>query len=99
MKGIKYARSRRPKLNLQSQSFTLSRAKTYLGRLVDKALKGEPVYIIRGQQRFLLQHIPEIEPIPLRPPGYFMSCYTPAEIELDNILSKASVIRAPKDLE
>ena len=92
-------RSHSHKLNLQSHSFTLSRAKTYLGRLVDKALKGEPVYIIRGQDRFLLQHIPEIEPIPIRPPGYFADCYTREEIVLDNRLSKASVIQAPKDLE
>ena len=90
---------RKPKLNLESRSFNLSNAKTYLGRLADKALKGEPVYIVRGQQRFILQHVPEIDPIPMRPPGYFANCYTRDEIELDNLLSKASVVRAPKDLE
>ena len=99
MKQTKYSRARGLKLNLQSQSFTLSRAKTYLGRLADKALKGEPVYIIRGQHRFILQYVPEMEPIPMRPPGFFAHCYTPAEIRLENELSKASVVRAPKDLE
>jgi len=99
MNVIKHARSSRSKLKLQSQVFNLSCAKTYLGRLADKALKGEPVYIIRGHQRFLLQHIPEMEPIPVRPPGFFAHCYTPSEIESDNVLSKASVIQAPKDLE
>ena len=92
-------RAKKPKLNLQSQSFTLSSAKTYLGRLVEKAMKGETVYIIRGRHRFILQEVPEIEPIPLRPPGYFANCYTNEEIASDNRLSKASVVRAPKDLE
>lgn len=99
MKVVKPQPSLQPKLNLRSQSFTLSRAKTYLGRLVDKALKGEPVYILRGQQRFILQHVPDIEPIPTRPPGFFANCDSRAEIELANRLSKASVIRAPQDLE
>ena len=62
-------------------------------------MKGEPVYIVRGRQRFILQHVPDIEPIPMRPPGFFAHCYTREEIHLDNLLSKASVIRAPRDLE
>ena len=90
---------RKQKLNIQSHTFTLSNAKTYLGRLAEKAFKGEPVYIIRGQHRFLLQHVPDIEPIPVRPPGYFANIYTKQDIDLDNRLSKASIIRAPKDLE
>jgi hypothetical protein len=99
MKVAKRRSSRRPALDLRAQSFSLSRAKTYLGRLVKKALNGEPVYIVRGQQRFLLQHVPEIDPIPIRPPGYFAHCDTREEIESDNVLSKASVVRPPQDLE
>jgi hypothetical protein len=38
-------------------------------------------------------------PIPIRPPGYFAQCYTKAEIQEDNRLAKASVVRAPTDLE
>jgi hypothetical protein len=70
-----------------------------LGRLVEKASKGEPVFILRGQQRFLLQEIPPIDPIPMRPPGYFAKCYTNAEIAEENALAKKSIIKAPKDLE
>jgi hypothetical protein len=92
-------RAKKPKLDFQSQSFTLSNAKTYLGRLVEKAMKGETVYIVRGRHRFILQALPEVEPIPMRPPGYFANCYTNEEIALDNRLSKASVVRAPRDLE
>ncbi|MBM3841395.1 MAG: hypothetical protein FJ398_26290 [Verrucomicrobia bacterium] len=99
MKVVPRSHTQKPKFNWRSQSFTLSKAKSYLGRLTEKAMKGEPVYIIRGQHRFILQHVPEIEPIPMRPPGYFASCYTKEDIEFDNRLSKASVIRAPKDLE
>jgi hypothetical protein len=90
---------RKEKFNQQSQSFTLSCAKTYLGRLVRKAMNGEPVYIVRGPHRFTLQHVPEIDPIPMRPPGYFAHGDTGEEIALENRLSKASVVRTPKDLE
>lgn len=95
----KSARDRKARINMRAQTFTLSTAKTYLGRLAEKASKGELVYIIRGRQRFILQEVPESDPIPIRPPGYFANCYSKAEIEQDNRIAKASVIRAPKDLE
>lgn len=82
-----------------AQIFTLSRAKTYLGRLVEKAARGETVYIAKGRRRFVLQEVPEIDPIPLRAPGYFADCYSAEEIEAENRLAKTSVIRRPKDLE
>ena len=75
---------------LPSTTYTLSTAKTYLGRLVEKARKGELVYIVRGHERFLLQAVPEIEPIPMRPPGYFK--YDEEDIEQFNQFAKASVI-------
>lgn len=89
----------KPKIDLRSQSYTLSNAKTYLGRLVEKASRGEAVYIITNRQRFILQVVPEIEPIPMRPPGYFANAYTAEEIQEENRLAKASVVRPPKDLE
>jgi hypothetical protein len=64
-----------------------------------KGQKGETVYIIRGQQRFILQEVPPIDPIPLRPAGYFANACSRAEIHEENRLAKASAIRAPKDLE
>jgi len=99
MKIASRSRFGKPKVNLRSQMFTLSNAKTYLGRLMEKAGRGETVYIVRGRQRFVLQEVPEIEPIPVRPPNYFASAYGKAEIQADNRLAKSSVIRAPKDLE
>jgi hypothetical protein len=92
-------RSRKQKVNFRAQLFTLSHAKTYLGRLMEKASRGETVYIVAGRRRFVLQAVPEIEPIPLRPAGYFANTYNRAEIEEENRLAKASVIRAPQDLE
>jgi hypothetical protein len=91
--------SRKKKVNLRSNSFSLSNAKTYLGRLMEKASKGETVYIVRGEHRFLLQEIPPIDPIPVRPAGYFANCYSKEEIQEQNRLAKVSVIRAPADLE
>ena len=91
--------ARKQRVNLQSDSFSLSHAKTYLGRLVEKAGKGEAVYILRGQKRFLLQEVPPIEPIPIRPAGFFAHCYSAEEIREQNRLAKASVVRAPAELE
>jgi hypothetical protein len=90
---------RRRKVNLQSDSFSLSKAKTYLGRLVEKASRGQTVYILRGEHRFILQQVPPIDPIPIRPAGYFANCYSREEIQEQNRLAKASVVRAPADLE
>jgi len=87
------------KINFQSESFSLSHAKTYLGRLVEKARKGRAVYIVRGEHRFILQEVPFIDPIPIRPAGYFANCYSKEEAREQNQLAKASVIRAPADLE
>jgi hypothetical protein len=84
---------------LQSNSFSLSNAKTYLGRLVEKASKGETVYIVRGEHRFILQEIPPVDPIPIRPAGYFANCYSKEEIQEQNWLAKASILSPPTDLE
>ena len=91
--------ARTAKVNLKSECFTLSKAKTYLGRLIDKASKGETVYIVRGEHRFILQKVQPIDPIPMRPLGYFANCYTRAEAQEENRLAKASVVQVPKDLE
>jgi hypothetical protein len=96
---MRAAKSTRPRLDRNSASFTLRSAKLNLDRLVARAEKGELVYIVQGRRRFLLQRVVEIEPIPLRPPGYFDNCYTPEEVALDNRLAKTSVVRAPRDLE
>jgi hypothetical protein len=45
-----------------------------------------------------LQPVIEMEPIPMRPPGHFGSCYTAEEIATANQLAKASVRRVPSDL-
>ncbi|HAO80091.1 MAG TPA: hypothetical protein DCQ92_14185 [Verrucomicrobia subdivision 3 bacterium] len=99
MKIASRSRSRKAKVNLQSQLFTLSNAKTYLGRLMEKVGQGETVYIVKGHRRFVLQEVPEIEPIPVRPAGFFANAYNKTEIDEDNRMAKFSVIRAPKDLE
>lgn len=99
MKVSNGTRIRPLKVNLELQQFPLSQAKTYLGRLLEKAGRGETVYILKGHRRFALQPVPEIEPIPLRPAGYFAGAYSRVEIQEENRLAKASVIRAPMDLE
>ena len=87
------------KINLRSESFSLSNAKTYLGRLLEKASKGQTVYIVRGEHRFIIQEVPPIDPIPMRPPGYFANCYSKEELREQSDLAKSSVVEAPSDLE
>jgi hypothetical protein len=99
MRNVRGSRPTKASINLRSATFTLSAAKTYLGRLMEKAGKGEPVYIVRGHRRFMLQEVPTIDPIPIRPPGYFANVDTEAETEELNALAKASVVRAPDDME
>src|ERR1039457_2261217 len=99
MKVASRSRFGKPKVNLESQLFPLSQAKTYLGRLVEKAARGETVHIVKGHRRFVLQPVPEIEPIPIRPAGAFAGAHSRAEIQEETRLAKASVVRAPKDLE
>ena len=82
----------RSNFDARADTFSLSKAKTYLGRLASRAAQGKEVYIVRGSQRFMLQHLPEIEPIPQRPPGFFADGYTREEIELENRLSTASPV-------
>src|SRR5277367_6275772 len=57
MKIASRPRFRKSKINLQSQLFTLSNAKTYLGRLMEKAGHGETVYIVKGHRRFVFQRL------------------------------------------
>jgi len=59
----------------------------------------QPENITRGDHRFVLREASPIDPIPIRPPGYFANCYSDKEIHEQNRLAKASVIRAPADLE
>jgi hypothetical protein len=87
------------KFDTRADTFTLSKAKIYLGRLASRAAQAKVVFIVRGSQRFSLQHVPEIEPIPQRPPGFFENCYTREEMELENRLSTASPVEKPEGLE
>lgn len=96
---MRRSRSRATSTGVQSNTFKLSQAKTFLGRLLAKAEAGEEVYITRGSTRFILQQIPEIDPIPMRPPGYFSNMDTKAEIAEFNELAKASSKAAPRDIE
>ncbi len=89
MKIAAHPRLQKRKTNLQSQLFSLSNAKTYLGRLMEKASRGEIIYIVRGHRRFVLQEVPEIEPIPIRPAGFFANAYNKAEIQEENRLAKS----------
>jgi hypothetical protein len=50
---------------------TLSQAKLHIGRLVERALRGEPVVIRKGSRLVQLTEYVLPEPIPDRPVGFF----------------------------
>ncbi len=96
MPAVKRPASSRPKrsgFNEGAESYSLSHAKAYLGRLTEKAIRGETVYIIHGRHRFVLQPVAEIEPIPARPVGYFQ--LEKEDHALDKRLASANVVPDP----
>lgn len=50
---------------------TLSKAKPKMGRLIDRALRGEAVVIRKGDKMVQLTEFVVPEPIPERPIGFF----------------------------
>ena len=52
-------------------ALSVSQARSKLGRLLDQAARGKPVYIRRGEHRLCIDLVAEREPIPMRPFGYF----------------------------
>jgi len=83
----------------RDDAYSLSTAKTFLGRLLDKAENGDAVYILRGRRRFVVQPVAEIEPVPMRPPGYFAEIDSADEIAMQNRLAEHSPVAKPEDLE
>jgi hypothetical protein len=77
---------------------SLSQAKAFLGRLLKSARSGETVFIRRGHERFLVQYVPEIQPIPYRQLGYFDNVLTPKELAEESELARVSVIPDPEAL-
>jgi len=76
-----------------AESYSLSKAKAYLGRLLAKSEAGVTVYIVRGHKRFLVQPVPEIEPSPMRPAGYFQ--FDEEDIKLDRKFAATNVVPRP----
>jgi hypothetical protein len=97
VKSGRKARSPRSHRRFKEKEFSLSNAKTFLGRLLDKAKRGEEVIIMRGSERFTLSEIKPIAPIPMRPPGYFK--LDAEDIELERKFSKISVLPKKEDFE
>lgn len=53
------------------KALTVTQARSKLGRLVDQAAKGKPVYLRRGKDLLRLARVKEKAKTPLRPIGYF----------------------------
>ncbi len=53
------------------KALTVSEAKPKLGRLLDNAGNGKPVYLRRKDRLYRIEPVDEVEPIPRRPGGFF----------------------------
>ena len=91
------ARRKKKQQTFTEREYSLSNAKAFLGRLLDKAARGEEVIIARKSERFSLQHMPTIEPIPQRPHGYFE--FDAGDFSLDKKFMKANVRPKLQDLK
>ncbi len=64
-----------------SHDFTLNEARQCLGQLMEMALHGEPVCIVHGRHRIILQvEEAAAKHAPVHSAGYFAGCYTAEEI-------------------
>jgi hypothetical protein len=72
------------------KTLSISEAKRRFGRVADQALRGETVIIVRKSRLLQLQEYKPIEPIPIRPAGYFAKSYTKAEARKSNRLAADS---------
>ena len=73
------------------KKLTINQAKDSLDEVLDEALAGETIIIMRREQPVLLQPCQLPPPILRRPPGYFDDCYTDkSESELENRCGQAS---------
>ena len=54
------------------KALTVSEAKPKLGSLLDKVGKGHSVYLRRKERLYRIEPVAEVEPIPIRPFGFFM---------------------------
>ena len=75
------------------ETYSLSQAKASLGRLAEKSADGITIYIQARGRRYVLQPVPEIEPIPIRPFGYFT--YDEEDYELERRFAAANVPARP----
>jgi hypothetical protein len=72
------------------KTLSISEAKRRFGRVADQALRGETVIIVRKSRLLQLQEYKPIEPVPMRPPGYFKKVYSKVEIRKMNRMEAES---------
>lgn len=75
---------------------SISEAKQHLGKIADRALRGEQIVIVRKSKLLVLRELELPDPVPMRPPGYFDDCYDRAAAKEDTKLAARSVRRIVK---
>lgn len=73
------------------KSCTINEASSQLERLFEEVLAGEVVLLTKGAKQVMLRS-PELESVPIRPPGYFADCYSAEDAAESNRLASASPV-------
>ncbi len=66
------------------KTFTVEEAQQQLGAIVDLALGGESVAIVKDSKLLFLQESSSFEAIPMAPPGYFDDIYDEEYVRATN---------------
>ena len=73
------------------KTISVNDAAEQLEALADLALQGETILISKERRLLILQEFQPIEPIPIRPIGYFDESYSEDEILESNMMAEHSV--------
>jgi len=71
-------------------AYSISQAKRHLGEIADRVIEGEHVVIIRKSQLLTIKTLDIMEPVPIRPQGYFDDCYDKSGVKESNKLAARS---------
>ncbi|MFZ4766193.1 MAG: hypothetical protein ACOYMN_14680 [Roseimicrobium sp.] len=79
------------------KTYTIEEARETLLQLAKQAYEQEPIVLVDGARLLILRSYDPPETPWSAPPNYYEGIYSPEEIELDNLMAKASVQPLDRD--
>lgn len=75
---------------MKSTTLTFSETKKEFSKVIDEVDHGKEVFFRRRDRLYTIQEVPQPQPIPIRPVGYFDHCRSADEIKTLNQLASRS---------